>query len=80
MSRKEAEIQRLDAEHAGDQQRLLDMKAVLQDCLTAMEERWGAVGSPPHLLDQIRAVLGSPPPRLRGGQASEGKHHDHATP
>ena len=34
------------------------LRAVLKDCLTVIEELWGAVGSPPHLLDQIRAVLG----------------------
>jgi hypothetical protein len=34
------------------------LRAVLQDALTAIEERWGAVGSPPHLLEQIREALG----------------------
>ena len=33
------------------------LRAMLKDCQTAMEERWGAVGSPPHLLGQIRKVL-----------------------
>jgi hypothetical protein len=34
------------------------LRAVLRDAQTAVDERWGAIGSPPHLVGQIREVLG----------------------
>ena len=59
-----AEIERLSAERNFNAARIdaledeiARLRAVLKDCRTAMEERWGAVGSPPHLLGQIRAAL-----------------------
>ena len=64
-AKKDQEIDRLRADFAtlsrtatAKAEEADRLRAVLRDARTAIEERWGVISSPPHLLEEIRQALG----------------------